>query len=101
MGKSDRLLEDDPWYAGLGATAADRQRTYQRWMESSINDGEWDQIRDATQRGRVIGKERFQKEIEATVGRRVVGESRGRPKKTPSVKLEKIENVLTPLTPFH
>ena len=33
------------------------------------------------QRGRVIAREEFQKQVEATVGRRFVGETRGRRKK--------------------
>jgi len=44
-------------------------------------EGEWDNVRAATQRGRVIAREEFQKQVEAKVGRRLVGETRGRRKK--------------------
>jgi len=42
---------------------------------------EWAHIRQATQQGHVIGTEQFQREIEAMLGRRLVGELRGRPRK--------------------
>ena len=38
-------------------------------------------VRTATQRGRVIAREGFQKQVEARLGRRLVGETRGRRKK--------------------
>lgn len=85
LGKADGLVDEDPWYAGLGRSAEERQRMYREWVESGVSKGEWEQIRKATQRGRVIGKEEFQEEVGAVVGRRVVGESRGRPRKVKSV----------------
>ena len=60
------------------------------WVESRIKEAEWEKIRQATQRGRLIGKEVFQKEIEAMTGRRFIGESRGRPRKAESVTNEKV-----------
>jgi putative transposase len=40
LGISDRLLDDDPWYAGLGATPEERREKYQQWIESAVNEGE-------------------------------------------------------------
>jgi hypothetical protein len=42
---------------------------------------EWALIRQATQQGRVIGTEQFQRAIAALLGRRLVGKLRGRPRK--------------------
>jgi len=81
LGRADALLDEDPWYTGLGSSPMERQRAYEEWVETHIRDGEWDQIRTATQRGRVIAREEFQKQVEARVGRRLVGETRGRRKK--------------------
>ncbi len=67
---TDPLLVDDPWYAGLGMTAEERWETYRQWIESAVNEGEWEEIRQSTQGGRPIGRETFQKEIEAMPGRR-------------------------------
>ena len=57
---SDRLLDEDPWYEGLGATAKERQDNYREWIEGQNDGGEWDRIRRATQQGRLIGQEAFQ-----------------------------------------
>lgn len=90
LGMADRLLDEDPWYSGLGATESERQEKYQQWVDSQISQGEWEEIRQATHRGRLIGQETFQKQVEAMTGRRLVGEARGRPKKTSSAKSEKV-----------
>jgi len=54
------------------------------------NEGEWEEIRQSTQRGRLIGRETFQKQIEAMTGRRLMGEARGRPKKPSESGVEKV-----------
>ena len=90
LGVSDRLLDDDSWYEGLGTTAQERYEKYRQWMESQIDEVEWTQIRQATQRGRLIGRETFQKQVEAMTGRRLVGEARGRPKKQNEIPVEKV-----------
>lgn len=90
LGMSDRLLDEDPWYSGLGAAKGERQEKYQEWMDSQISQGEWEEIRQATQRGRLIGHETFQKQVEAMTRRRLIGETRGRPKKATSRATEKV-----------
>jgi len=90
LGRPDPLLDDDPWYAALGKAAEERRRIYGEWVRSGIKEGEWDQIRKATQQGRVIGREGFKKQVERVLGRRVVGELRGGPRTTPTAS----ENVL-------
>jgi hypothetical protein len=49
-------------------------------------------MKSATQRkrGRLIGQETFQKQVEAMTGRRLVSEARGRPKKKPENSVEKV-----------
>jgi putative transposase len=89
-GAPDRLLEEDPWYESLGRTANETQGNYRAWIDSQIDEGEWDEIRHATQRGRLIGRETFQKQVEEMTGRRLLGEARGRPKKTVRTSSEKV-----------
>jgi len=79
-GQFDRLLDEDPWYVGLGKDHHERGRAYREWMEVGLKEGEWDNIREATQKDHVIGRGRFKKEIETMLGRRVIGQ-RGRPRK--------------------
>ena len=86
----DRLLDDDPWYGGLGTTEKRRQEKYQQRIDSQIDEGEWEKIRQATQRGRLTGREPFQKQVETMTGRCLVGEARGRPKKATAIALEKV-----------
>jgi REP-associated tyrosine transposase len=37
LGVSDRLLDDDPWYTGLGTTEQERQEEYRQWTDSQVN----------------------------------------------------------------
>jgi len=46
--------------------------------------------RQATQRGCLIGRETFEKQVEAMTGRRLIDEARGRPKKTAPTTIEKV-----------
>ena len=53
-------------------------------------ESEWEEIRQATQRGRLFGRETFHRRVEAMTGRCLVGEARGRPKKTGVATIKKI-----------
>jgi hypothetical protein len=77
----DALLDEDPWDTGLGTHAKARQQAYQAWVDCPMRSDEWEHIRQATQQGRVIGTEQFQREIEGMLGRWLVGALRGRPRK--------------------
>ena len=90
LGIPDCLLDEDPWYSGLGTAADERREKYGAWIDSQIGDGEWEEIRHSTQRGRLIGREAFQKQVEAMTGRRLVGEARGRPRKPAVSAVEKV-----------
>lgn len=65
----------------LGDIPQARAAAYAHWQEDSISDNEWDRIRKATQQGRVVGSEVFRGEIGSQVGRQLIGETRGRPKR--------------------
>jgi hypothetical protein len=73
----DRLLDEDPCYSDLGGTETQREEKYQQWIDSQISQGEWEEIGQATQRGHLIGRETFQKQVEAMTGRRLLGEAGG------------------------
>lgn len=81
QGTLNPLLDDDPAYASLGESAAQRQGAYRGWLAAGVHQDEWPTIREATQKGLLIGPEKFQREIETVVGRRLIGEQRGRPRK--------------------
>jgi putative transposase len=90
QGTPNPLLDEDPAYASLGETAAQRQGAYRVWLAAGIPATEWPTIRDATHKGLMVGPERFQREIEAIAGRRLIGELRGRPHKRMSEPVEKV-----------
>ncbi|GIX47454.1 MAG: transposase [Candidatus Tectimicrobiota bacterium] len=81
LGVPDAVVDEDPWYAGLGADAEARCRAYRAWMEESWQAEEWEQIRQATRQGRAIGSEQFQEALAQLRGRRLVRPRRGRPPK--------------------
>jgi len=80
-GVPNPLLDEDPTYTSLGETAAQRQGAYRNWLAASAPETEWAVIREATHKGLLIGPDKFQREIETVVGRRLMGEQRGRPRK--------------------
>ena len=81
LGTPNPLLDEDPAYTALGATAAQRRGVYQAWVAAAVPLDEWRSIRVATHKGLMIGPLGFQEEMETVAGRRLVGELRGRPRK--------------------
>ena len=90
QGTPNPLLDEDPAYLSLGETGAQRQGAYRAWLAAGVPATEWPAIRDATQKGLMVGPERFQREIEAIAGRRLIGELRGRPRTRMSEPSEKV-----------
>jgi len=70
QGLANTLIRTDALYTGLGRNAQVRQKAYRELFRNELEPGLVDQIRTATNGGFVLGTERFQKEIAATLGRR-------------------------------
>jgi hypothetical protein len=85
---SRSVVEDD--FPKLARRAPMAASGGQKWIDLEIDEGEWEDSHQATQRGRLIGRETFQKQVEAMTGRRLVGEARGRPKKAIAIASEKV-----------
>ncbi|MFH1824822.1 MAG: transposase [Candidatus Firestonebacteria bacterium] len=81
-GKMNSLLEPDPIYIGLGGTEKERQTNYKKLFLNSISDEELKMVRDATQKGTVIGSKEFISELSKRLCRNVVFKEKGRPKKS-------------------
>lgn len=79
-GLEDELLDFDPFYAGLGDNAGERSQAYEKWIWESIPEGEWESIREAIQRGGLLGGAKFQEQIAVMVGRRIENRGPGRPR---------------------
>ena len=79
LGKASDLCTPHPEYMMLGSDTPKRCSKYQALFEHHINEREIELIRSATNKGMVVGNDRFRKEIEALTGRRVREKKRGRP----------------------
>lgn len=79
LGKASNLCTPHPEYMMLGSDTKERCNKYQALFEYHINDRKIELIRSATNKGMVVGNDRFRKEIEALTGRRVREKKRGRP----------------------
>ncbi len=81
LGRTNRLVSEHEVYRDLGATAEARQAAYRALFDEGLGQDMVDTIRDATQRGWVPGSEKFRRQIEEALGRRVERPVRGRPVK--------------------
>ncbi|MGF1613975.1 MAG: transposase [Gammaproteobacteria bacterium] len=69
-------------YLALGDTEGARREAYRRLFRSELDPEVVQEIRDATNGNLALGGERFKKQVEAMLGRRVSRGQRGRPRKT-------------------
>lgn len=74
-------LDFDPFYLNMGETITERAARYKEWLRQSIPEGEWQLIREATQRGQLAGSGKFIDEISGKLGRRLSSRGPGRPRK--------------------
>lgn len=78
-GEVGDLLDFDPLYESMGNNVSERARAYEAWVKESIPEGEWEDIREAIQRGGLLGGKRFQDQIAALLGRQINNRGPGRP----------------------
>ena len=81
-GRPDGLLDEDPVYKGLGKTPAERQTRHKEWFKRGIPQGELSLIRDAVQKGGILGSRGFFDAVAKLAGRDVCLRPRGRPRKS-------------------
>ena len=82
MGKPIKLLTPHKLYLRLGKTEADRQDAYRSVFRGTMPDRDLAAIRDATNKGWVLGDDRFKAEIEVKTGRRTIPLGRGGDRKS-------------------
>ena len=80
-GKNNKLIKPHKVFRQLGVNEVERQSAYSQLFQSAIGKTDLDALRDATNKGWVLGNDRFREEIERLSGRRSVAKARGRPKK--------------------
>ncbi|MGH8653912.1 MAG: transposase [Gammaproteobacteria bacterium] len=80
-GKFDKLITDHALYYALGQKQGERQAAYQALFKAHMSRSELIAIRDATNKGWVLGNDRFMEKISAAVSRRMAPLPKGRPRK--------------------
>ncbi len=86
MGKEIELLTPHRCYLSLGKNDAERQVAYQALFENQIPAYTLKEIREATNKGWVLGDERFKKQIEIQTGRPATPLSHGGDRKSKKYK---------------
>ena len=71
LGKSIHLLTHHALYNSLGNTESERQDRYRKLFEDSLKESEIQSIRESTNKGWVIGSDKFKVYIETQLGRRI------------------------------
>ena len=79
MGKASRLITPHEEYTRLGTNDATRREAYRELFKAHVEPAVMDEIRSATNGNFALGGERFQKEVEAMLGRRAGRGQAGRP----------------------
>lgn len=80
-GKADKLLTPHKLYRQLDREAEARQLAYRQLFRAAVGRADLAAIRTSTNKGWVLGNERFREKIERLTGRRTTPKPRGRPKK--------------------
>ena len=78
-GMGNELVTAHPDYLSLGDNAPQRQKVYRSMVESGVSEELVKSIRSATNGNFVLGNERFSRELEFALGRRVLPRRSGRP----------------------
>ena len=82
LGSSSCLLTPHPLYLELGANPSIRQEQYRSLFSSHVEAELLTDIRKASNKGLVLGNDRFLDEMEVLSGRRLKEGAKGRPKST-------------------
>lgn len=75
------IVDPDPCFVALAKDAAQRKQAYETLVLSSVPEGEWEQIREAIQRGHLTGKHQLEEQVAEKLGIRLEMKRLGRPKK--------------------
>jgi len=80
-GKADKLLTVNKLYRQLDCEAEARQLAYRQLFRAAVGRADLAVMLASTNKGWVLGSERFREKIERLTGRRTTPKPRGRPKK--------------------
>ncbi len=81
-GTNNKLIIPHSLYRQMGVNKAERQSAYRQLFRAAIAKSDLDALREATNKGWVLGNDHFREKIERLSGRRSIPKHRGRPRKT-------------------
>ena len=79
LGKESNLCTAHPLYIALASESKERRENYRELFKYQVEGKLLEDIRTATNRGMVLGNERFTVEVESLTGRRMTAKKMGRP----------------------
>ncbi|MFO7748539.1 MAG: transposase [Desulfobacteraceae bacterium] len=79
LGKTSDLCTPHSEYMMLGADSRERCDKYRALFDHAVDQRNLELIRNATNKGMIMGNDRFRKKIEVLTGRRIKEKKRGRP----------------------
>jgi putative transposase len=82
LGKTDDLVTPCFEYAQLGLNDTERQAAYRQLFENHLADADVNDIREATNKAWVLGRDRFKQQIQQQLTRRVDPAARGGDRKS-------------------
>jgi len=80
-GREDSLLDENPWYLGLGNSPSQRQKHYRHIIAARTTEDELAFIRTNIQRGGVTAGKSFVQSLSRRLGQQLRLRPRGRPRK--------------------
>lgn len=83
LGTQDALLTRHELYQRLGRSTEQRQSSYRQLFRAQLAKADIEAMREATNKARALGNNRFRAKIEALAGRRATPLPKGRPAKSP------------------
>ncbi len=84
LGAESELVTPHEVFLSLGRSARDRRSAYRALFDQAIQPAQLEKIREATNKGLVLGSKAFKDQIEKSSGQRTRSRKRGRPRKTNS-----------------
>lgn len=94
LGKQIKLLTPHETYTALGKTDEQRQQAYRLLFRGRITESTLQEIREATNKGWVLGEGRFRAQVEEVLGRAASPRPRGGDRKSAKYRAEMLDQRL-------
>lgn len=90
LGHPDELLTTHQEYMRLGKSEEERQAAYRQLFKHRISESSLEKIREATNKGWVLGNDRFKQRIQKQLERRVEPSAKGGDRKSEKYRINRV-----------